>query len=152
MHRFISVVATEMVKTLSYVYSDEVRTAAAALMPELLKSAVSSRDKGLCDQNFVAGLANLVFDKLIDMVKEEPEPEVQPRRTCKVPGCDKPAFEGVDSRTGLKHECCSRSHAREVCALKDCTKLVFVEKGGKRHKYCCRCVRLRPCPCAVWPQ
>ena len=77
MFPYIEQVATEMVKMLSYVYSDEVRTAAAALMPELLKSAVSSRDKGLCDQNFVAGLANLVFDKLIDMVKEEPEPEVQ---------------------------------------------------------------------------
>lgn len=77
MFSYIEQVATEMVKLLAYVYSDEVRTAAAALMPELIKAAIMSRDKGLCDQNFVAGLANLVFDKLISMVKEEPEPEVQ---------------------------------------------------------------------------
>jgi hypothetical protein len=77
MFSYIEHVATEMVKLLEYVYSDEVRTAAAALMPELIKSAVVSRDKGLCDQSFVAGLTALVFDKLIAMVKEEPEPEVQ---------------------------------------------------------------------------
>lgn len=77
MFSYIEQVATEMVKLLAYVYSEEVRTAAAALMPELIKAAVLSRDKGLCDANFVAALANMVFEKLISMVKEEPEPEVQ---------------------------------------------------------------------------
>jgi len=77
MFSYIEHVATEMVKLLSYVYSEEVRTAAAALMPELIKAAVASRDKGLCDHNFVAGLSTLVFEKLIAMVKEEPETEVQ---------------------------------------------------------------------------
>jgi len=37
MFAYIEQVATEMVKLLAYVYSDEVRTAAAALMPELIK-------------------------------------------------------------------------------------------------------------------
>jgi hypothetical protein len=77
MFNYIETVATEMVKLLSYVYSEEVRTAAAALMPELIKAAVNSRDKGLCDQSFVAGLSKLVFEKLITTVKEEPETDVQ---------------------------------------------------------------------------
>ena len=77
MFNYIEQTATEMVKMLGYVYSDEVRTAAAALMPELIKAAVASRDKGLCDQSFVSGLTTLVFDKLIACVQEEPEPEVQ---------------------------------------------------------------------------
>jgi len=77
MFNYIEMVATEMVKLLSYVYSEEVRTAAAALMPELIKAAVNSRDKGLCDQSFVAGLSKLVFEKLITTVKEEPETDVQ---------------------------------------------------------------------------
>jgi hypothetical protein len=77
MFSYIEPVAHEMVKLLGYVYSEEVRTAAAALMPELIKAAVSSRDKGMCDNTFVMQLANLVFEKLIGMVKEEPEPEVQ---------------------------------------------------------------------------
>ena len=77
MFNYIETVAMEMVKLLSYVYSEEVRTAAAALMPELIKAAVHSRDKGLCDQSFVAGLSKLVFEKLITTVKEEPETDVQ---------------------------------------------------------------------------
>eukprot|EP00286_Rhodomonas_abbreviata_P029484 CAMPEP_0181305524 /NCGR_PEP_ID=MMETSP1101-20121128/9780_1 /TAXON_ID=46948 /ORGANISM="Rhodomonas abbreviata, Strain Caron Lab Isolate" /LENGTH=1099 /DNA_ID=CAMNT_0023411455 /DNA_START=102 /DNA_END=3401 /DNA_ORIENTATION=- len=74
---WIEPVAELMVPLLSFIYYEEVRTAAAALMPELVKAAMASMQKGLCDVTFVAGLTNLIFDRLIKVVVEEPEEDVQ---------------------------------------------------------------------------
>mmetsp|Transcript_3719 Transcript_3719/g.9358 ORF Transcript_3719/g.9358 Transcript_3719/m.9358 type:complete len:1094 (+) Transcript_3719:94-3375(+) len=77
MFPYIEHVAKIMVPLLSFLFSDEVRIAAAALMPELAKSAVVSLRSGLCDVGFVNNLLSFMFDKLIESVVEEPEVAVQ---------------------------------------------------------------------------
>uniref|UniRef100_A0A6U4TJI8 TOG domain-containing protein n=1 Tax=Hemiselmis andersenii TaxID=464988 RepID=A0A6U4TJI8_HEMAN len=77
MFPYVEGVAKIMVPLLSFLYSEDVRTAAAALMPELAKSAVMSLRSGLCDSGFVNNLLSFIFEKLIKSIIEEPEPEVQ---------------------------------------------------------------------------
>eukprot|EP00960_Hanusia_phi_P047379 758377-Hanusia_phi.AAC.3 len=77
MFPFLEQVAHLMIPLLAFIYSEEVRTAAASLMPELIDCAISSMRNGLCNQTFVKGLSDMVFQKLVAMIKEEPEPDVQ---------------------------------------------------------------------------
>eukprot|EP00283_Hemiselmis_rufescens_P008937 CAMPEP_0173432074 /NCGR_PEP_ID=MMETSP1357-20121228/9999_1 /TAXON_ID=77926 /ORGANISM="Hemiselmis rufescens, Strain PCC563" /LENGTH=1081 /DNA_ID=CAMNT_0014396625 /DNA_START=122 /DNA_END=3364 /DNA_ORIENTATION=+ len=77
MFPYVEGVARIMVPLLTFLYSEDVRTAAAALMPELAKSAVVSLRSGLCDSGFVNNLLSFIFEKLIASIIEEPEPEVQ---------------------------------------------------------------------------
>jgi len=77
MFPWIESVAQVMVPLISFVYHEEVRTAAAALMPELIKSAVMSAQAGMCDAGYVARLCEVVFAKVIPAIIEDPEPAVQ---------------------------------------------------------------------------
>jgi len=77
MFPWIQSVTELMVPLLGFIYYEEVRTAAAALMPELIKSAVASLHKGLCDAGYVGGMSGMIFDRLIKSAVEEPEPDVQ---------------------------------------------------------------------------
>ncbi|KAJ1481222.1 armadillo-type protein, partial [Baffinella frigidus] len=77
MFPYIEGVAGLMIPLLAFVYSSEVRTAAAALMPELVRAAVVSLSKNLCQPTFVATLCAMIFDKVVKAIVEEPEPEVQ---------------------------------------------------------------------------
>ena len=77
MFPYIETVAKIMVPLLSFLFSEEVRTAAAALMPELAKAAVNSMRSGLCDLGYVNNMLSFMFEKLISSIIEEPEPEVQ---------------------------------------------------------------------------
>lgn len=77
MFPYIETVAKIMVPLLSFLFSEEVRTAAAALMPELAKATVNSMRSGLCDLGYVNNLLSFMFEKIITSIIEEPEPEVQ---------------------------------------------------------------------------
>ena len=65
MFPYIQTVANIMVPLLSFIFSEEIRTAAAALMPELVNSAMLSMQSGLCDASFVSNLMNYVMERLI---------------------------------------------------------------------------------------
>ncbi len=65
MFPYIQPVTNIMVPLLSFIFSEDIRIAASALMPELVKSAVLSMRSGLCDAAFVSNLMNYIMEKLI---------------------------------------------------------------------------------------
>ncbi len=65
MFPYIETVAQIMVPLLSFIFAEEVRIAAAALMPELVKSAVRSLQSGLCPPEFVSNLVNFIMERLV---------------------------------------------------------------------------------------
>jgi len=77
MFPYIQQVAQLMIPLIAFVYSSEIRTAASALMPELVRAAVASLKQNICPPDFVAHLCSAVFDKVVTAIVEEPEPEVQ---------------------------------------------------------------------------
>jgi hypothetical protein len=65
MFPYIQMVANIMVPLLSFIFSEDIRIAASALMPELIKSAVLSMRSGLCDAAYVRNLMDFIMEKLI---------------------------------------------------------------------------------------
>lgn len=66
-----------MVPLLKFIFSDDVRIAAAQCLPELIISSKLAAQKGLgADENFVRAMLNFMWQPLIDALKVEPEPTV----------------------------------------------------------------------------
>ena len=88
----------------------------------------------------------------------------QRRGTCQLPGCTRAAH--IDAQTGVEHDYCGRSHAREalgkvadphgcchVCNLDGCDKLVHFEPDTSRvHDFCCSSHALMAQEEGEWPE
>jgi len=77
MFPWIESVVKVMVPLISFIYHDEVRTAAAALMPEIVRSAVAAMRGGMCDAAYLGNLCSHIFAKVLPAIIEDPEPSVQ---------------------------------------------------------------------------
>ena len=75
---YVQEVANIMVPLLKFYFNEEVRSAAAQALPELLKSAVEAMKKGLggSSREYCAQLAHFMWPPLVDAVAKEADPEV----------------------------------------------------------------------------
>ena len=65
-----------MIPLLKFYLSEEVRCAAASLMPSLVKAGRASVDKGLKDGQWLSSLVAAVWDELLSALHKEPDSEV----------------------------------------------------------------------------
>lgn len=81
---YVKQVADIMVPLLKFWFHEEVRRAAVQVLPELLRSAVICREKGVpgVDAALVKQMIDAFWPAMMDAVGKEPEADVQVRRMC----------------------------------------------------------------------
>lgn len=76
-YQYVEEVTNIMVPLLKFYYNEEVRSAAAQTLPELLRSAVQAWRKGMGpDENFCRSMLDYMWQPLIEAVERETEPEI----------------------------------------------------------------------------
>ena len=75
---YIEQTAKIMIPLLQFYYHDEVRSAAVSCMPELIKCVIQyCQQSGTTDPTMVVQLSNVIYDKMIESLVREPEPDIQ---------------------------------------------------------------------------